>query len=263
MNGFECIKSKDNSTIKFISKLQSSSSFRKESAAFVLEGIRLCLDATHNGFSLETLVITEQFYDNHFECLEEFETLAKRKIIVDENIFSKISDTKTPQGILCVCKMPEYASSICEIESGKYIFLENLQDPSNLGAISRTAEALGINGLIVNGGCDPFSPKSLRAAMGALLRIKVYFSYDFNTDINLLKQKGFKIFATVPRDNDAEVSSVDYSGNCAVLIGNEGNGLTQTAKKSADLRITIPMSGLAESLNAAAAASIVMWEMVK
>lgn len=264
MKEFEYIKSKENQTIKLISKLQTSSSARNENKKFVIEGLRLCKDAVINGFFVDTLVVTESAYNQFMDDVELISQKANRCILVDNELFVKISDTKTPQGVLCVCDSFEFEGGISQLRKGKFILLENLQDPSNLGAIARTAEALGIDGIIVDkNGCDPYSPKSQRAGMGALLRIPVFVSDSLCDDLKDLKNNGFKLFATVPKQNVLKVTDADFSKKCVVLIGNEGNGLSINTIKICDEVITIPMKGKAESLNAATAASIIMWEMVK
>jgi TrmH family RNA methyltransferase len=142
--------------------------------------------------------------------------------------------------------------------------LENTADPANLGAIARTAEALGISGLVISSqGCDPFSPKAQRAGMGALLRLPIYISSELISDLKGLSDKGFSLFASVVQDADSDVSKVKYPENCCVLIGNEANGLTNEIISVCDQKITITMKGRAESLNAAAAACMIMWEMVR
>ena len=170
---FTRITSRENAIIKHILQLNQSSSKRKEEGVFVLEGLRLCLDAIQNGCSINTLVVSDFAFNKYAKDIKELYENSVEKYLIPDSLFQKISDTVTPQGILCVCDLPK--ADFSNLNSNhKYIALENLQDPSNLGAISRTAEALGINGIIMQGGCDPYSPKSLRASMGALLRIPVY-----------------------------------------------------------------------------------------
>ena len=144
---------------------------------------------------------------------------------------------------------------------GRYVALENLNDPSNLGAVSRTAEALGVSGIILSAnGCDPYSPKSLRASMGTLLRMPVIIFDDFSTGI---KQSGLKSFACVVDKQVKSITDIEFGEGSVVMIGNEANGLTDDAKNIADEKITIKMSGKIESLNAATAAAISIWEMMK
>lgn len=260
MLDFYKITSKENETVKQIMQLQKSAKHRRESGFFVLEGLRLCLDAVNNGCAPEIVVATSSFLSENSESARELFEKANKKYEVSDTIFKKISDTATPQGILSLNKIPSFSAPNFS-ENSKLIVLENIQDPANLGAVSRTAEALGIDGIIIDGGCDPYSSKSLRASMGALLRIPVY---SINNSIDFLKTKGIKTYASVVNCNTAKaLGSFRLDKRCAVYIGNEANGLTASTISKCDERITIPMSGRAESLNAAVAASILMWEMCK
>lgn len=254
------ITAKDNKQIKRIKKLISSASYRREEGAFVLEGQRLVFDAIKNGYAIETLVVS----DSYLESTTDLSVNANQKIQLPNSLFKSLSDTVNPQGILCVATIPKTIYGTEKITNGKYIILENTQDPANLGAISRTAEALGIDGIIVSSnGCDPFSPKAQRAAMGALVRFPLYLSKDVISDAKALQSKGFSVFSSVVSNPDCSISDISYADNCAVVIGNEANGVTEEMKKISNKKITIPMKGRAESLNAAAAAAIIIWEMVK
>lgn len=257
---FEIIESKDNKLIKSVRKLVSSAQDRKSEKLFVLEGLRLCNDAALNGYTLETLLISQNFKD--VDKISKLMSLAKRRVMVPDALFKSLCDTVNPQGVLCVAKIPHTVSSIDEVNGGKYIMLENTADPANLGTIARTAEALGIKGLIISSkGTDPFSPKSQRAGMGALLRLPIYLSDDILTDISTLKNRGFTVFSSVVYSDAESLLRVTFPENSVVLIGNEANGLTSEAVTLSDRKVTIKMAGRAESLNAAAAAAIFMWQM--
>lgn len=258
---FSVVTSKENNLVKFVRKLLTSTRERKTTGLFVLEGLRLCADAALNGYEINTLIVSEKVQDS--EKLDVLCKAADTLVKVPDSLFSYMCDTVSPQGVLCVVKKPEFNSvDICH--KGKYIVLENTADPANLGTIARTAEALGLSGLIVSSaGCDPFSPKSQRAGMGALLRLPIIISDNVYSNLETLKRSGFSIFASVVSNADCDVREVEYGEKCAVLIGNEANGLTETAIKLCDKKVTITMSGRAESLNAAAAASIFMWEMTR
>lgn len=259
---FSFVSSKDNKLIKSVRKLITSSRERKQTGAFVLEGLRLCEDAALNNYSVETLIVSESV--KICNRVESIIKVAKQCVKVPDSLFQFMSDTVSPQGVMCVVKIPETVGNVCEINKGKYIVLENTADPANLGTIARTAEALGISGLIISHlGCDPFSPKAQRAGMGALLRLPIFVSKDLKNDLLALKLKEFSIFASVVQNADCDVSKVSYQNNCCVLIGNEANGLTDEIISVCDRKITITMQGRAESLNAAAAASVIMWEMVR
>ena len=205
----------------------------------------------------EKLIVSETALNKYREDISVYETKAKECFQLTDSLFAKISDTVSPQGIIGICKIPDNYRTL-NIK-GRYIALENIQDPSNLGAISRTAEALGVNGIILAGGCDPYAPKSLRASMGTLLRMPLFqFS-----EISELEYTGLKAYACVVDSDALPVTDIGFEDGCVVVIGNEANGITEETKGFCDEQITIPMSGKAESLNAAVAASIAMWEMMK
>ncbi len=257
MSEFKAITSKDNALIKLVSSLQSSSKARKENGLFVLEGLRICKDAYENDILFEKLIVSETALNKYREDISVYETKAKECFQLTDSLFAKISDTVSPQGIIGICKIPDNSRTL-NIK-GRYIALENIQDPSNLGAISRTAEALGVNGIILAGGCDPYAPKSLRASMGTLLRMPLFqFS-----EISDLEFTELKAYACVVNNDALPITDIGFEDGCVVVIGNEANGITEETKGFCDELVTIPMSGKVESLNAAVAASIAMWEMMK
>ncbi len=250
------ITSKDNPKIQKIAKLQTSARYRKETGLFAVEGLRVCADCVDNGIEIETLVITDDFYKKQKDTLEKYISKAGETLIVKSYIFEKIADTKTPQGILAVGKTPKNTALSIKPD-GRYIALENIADPSNLGAISRTAEAIGIDGIIVSAtGCDPYSPKVLRASMGTVLRMEIIVADDL---VGTLKSSGLKLFGCVV-SGGKDIRKAKFCDGSIVIIGNEANGLTADIKQISE-NITIPMSGSAESLNAAAAAAIALWEL--
>ena len=259
MTNFKEITSKENSLIKLVCALQTSSKSRKNEGLFVLEGLRICEDIFENGIRFDKLIISETAFSKYFETIEKFSKNADECYKITDNLFKKISDTTSPQGIIAVCKIPTNTPKIDK--GGKYIALENINDPSNLGAVSRTAEALGVTGIILTeNGCDPYSPKSLRASMGTLLRMPLYLTDDITSFCNENKLLSYACVV----DSDAErITDISFNGGSVVIIGNEANGITEETKKAAYKRITIPMRGKAESLNAAVAASISIWEMMK
>lgn len=260
MRAFNIITSRENPLIKLVAALQVSSEKRKRNGLFVLEGLRICKDACDNGIKFDKLIVSDAAAEKYAADTEKFSLISDECYKIPESLFKKISDTKTPQGIIAVAKMPVTGS--CGIDkNGKYIALENVSDPSNLGAISRTAEALGVNGIILSSdGCDPYSPKALRASMGTLLRVPVFVTESF---AETLKSTGLKRYACVVDKTAESIKEQSFENGSVVMIGNEANGLTDSAKQSADVLVTIPMTGRAESLNAAAAAAIAMWEMMK
>jgi len=253
------ITSKDNSLIKLVCSLQSSLKARKENGLFVLEGKRICDDAYVCGIRFDKLIISETAFEKYIESIEIFSKNSDEVYKIPDSLFKKISDTTSPQGIIALAKMPEKSLEINK--NGKYIALENINDPSNLGAISRTAEALGVSGIILSkDSCDPYSPKSLRASMGTLLRMPVIILDDF---VNSLSNSGLKTYACVVDSSVTKITDVEFSDGSVLMIGNEANGLSEEAKNIANFKITIQMCGKAESLNASVAGAIAMWEMMK
>lgn len=253
------ITAKDNPLIKLASSLQSSSKARNESGLFALEGLRICKDAYENSIRFDKLIITNEAYKKYNMDIEKFAENSDKCYLVTDVLFKKISDTNNPQGILAIAKTPQINIDIST--NKRYIGLENIADPSNLGAISRTAEALGFDGIILTStGCDPYSPKSLRSSMGTLLRMPLYITEDLG---DFLKTHNLNGYACVVDDDATSISSIRFNRGDVLLIGNEANGLSEQLKNVAKERVTIPMRGKAESLNAAAAAAIVMWEAVR
>ncbi len=197
-------------------------------------------------------------------CLAKAEDLRARGVkteTLSEGLFSKISDTKTPQGILFVCRKPfRTVEEMLERKDARnLLFLEDLQDPGNLGTIIRTAEGAGIRGILMTEGCvDLFNPKVVRATMGSLFRVPVLKTKEPAELISELKRKGFQILAS-RLDGAVSYDEADYSGESVILIGNEARGLSEEMSKESDIRVIIPMKGSLESLNAAVAAALLMY----
>lgn len=260
MQDFKTITSRENSLIKLASALQTSAARRRENGLFTLEGLRLCRDAAENGIRFDKLIVSDTAFLKYSGEVAVFSQNAGECYQVPDSLFAKIADTKNPQGILAVCKMPDSAPRDIRL-SGRYIALENTADPANLGAVARTAEALGVDGIILSqNGCDPYSPKALRASMGTLLRMPLFLLRDF---VSELCATGLHTYACVVDADAAALQNQQFSDGSVLIIGNEANGLTDEMKNAAEKRITIPMNGRAESLNAAAAAAIAIWEMMK
>ena len=258
------ITSRNNEKIKNAAKLCTESSYRKKTGMFFLEGLRLCCDAAENGVSPYEVFVTENALEKYASELEVLLESCNDCYIITDEIAAKLSDTKTSQGVFCVCKTLDKFSNIDKINyNGIYIAMENIQTPDNLGAAARTAEALGLDGIIVSGGCDIYNPKALRAAMGSLLRLDVFSVPDLSAFIENCNKNGMNTYAAVPDSTALPVTMIDKTKGIVCIVGNEGNGLTEKTISSCGNKVTIPMKGRAESLNAAAAACMIMWEMVR
>ena len=249
------ITSVTNKQIKNIIRLQKSSRTRREQGLFVIEGIRMFQEVPEA--RLDKIFVTEAFYQKNQE-------LWKDRIpdeILSENVFEKISETKSPQGIIATVKMEEQNLEI--MIQGKdnplFLILENLQDPGNLGTILRTGEGAGVSGIIMSQDTvDIYNPKVVRATMGALFRMPFCYRKDIGDAVKSLKDNGVKVYAA--HLDGSDFYEKDYHSACAFLIGNEGNGLTDQLADLADEKIKIPMQGRVESLNAAIAATLMAYE---
>lgn len=256
----EILTSRNNPTVKSASALKEASE-RRKSGLFLLEGARLCSDAALNGIEIAEFFVTEKAaakYVKEFNLLRE---KAEKSFFVSESVAEKLSDTKNSQQFFAVCREKKLSPEIDF--SGMYVLTDNIQNPDNLGAIVRTAEALGADGLIINSGCDIYSPKALRASMGALLRFPVIKAVDSLTLLTLLRENGMKIFGSVVESSADSVITASKNGGSVLVIGNEGNGVSDEILSLCTQKITIPMKGKAESLNASAAATILIWEFMK
>lgn len=254
------ITAKDNQIIKLVTMLQKSAKSRKENGLFVLEGLRLCNDAATCELSFQTIIVSYSAAEKLHKNIENLKSRANDFVRVPDALFKKISDTVTPQGILAIVNIPKVLKPVSD--KGRYIALEHIADPSNIGAVARTAEALGASGLIVsNDSCDIYSPKVLRASMGTVLRLPIYFCDDITS---FLDSKSLRGFACIPNESaDLRFGEYVFSDGDVVIIGNEANGISEKTIKSSYKTITINMAGRVESLNAASAAAIAIWELVK
>ncbi len=254
------IDSVSNDKIKLAVKIASSSKHRKNEGLFFLEGVRLCRDAALTGTEIEYAFFTSSAIEKFIDDVNFIADKAKHYFEISPSVAQKLSQTDSSQGVFCVCRISENRHSINT--KGKYIALENIQDPANLGAIARTAEALGIDGAILCTCTDVYSPKSQRAAMGSLLRLNIVQCDNLVELLLSLKQKGMKLYATTPDFNAEKITECDMTGGIVAVIGNEGNGVSDEVFEICR-KVTIPMLGRAESLNASMAAAITMWEMMR
>ena len=257
------LTSKDNAQIKNVLKLKKSAKYRRQSGCFIAEGLRVCLDAVLSGAEIKALFITDEAIEKNPQAYNTLSAQADETFVLSSALFDYISDTQAPQGILCVIKTLDKSAYFDKINNGgKYLVLDNVQDPNNLGTILRSAEAFGVFGVIMSDDCcDIYNPKVVRGSMGAVFRLAILSVSDLS--VWFAKHPSLNTYAAVV-DKDAEkVNETAFEAPCAVVIGNEGNGIRPEICAACDHKITIPMDGKAESLNASAAAAILIWEMVK
>lgn len=257
------ITAKSNEKIKAAVRLRDSAKARREDGEFFLEGARLCADAS-GSVEVVRLFYTEKAKEKYSAEVSLLRQRAAESCEVSEEIAAKLSDTFSPQGIFCVCKTLDKKHYIDRIYSNaKIIALENIQDPANLGAIARTAEALGIGGAVLCGCCDIYNPKAQRAAMGSLLRLPIITVENMSEAMKDFQSRGYVTLSSTPNETASDITRTDLGEKTVCVIGNEGNGVTDETAMSCMHRVRVPMKGRAESLNASMAAAIIMWELMR
>lgn len=257
----EKITSRNNEKIKNAAKLSTSIKERSENSLFIAEGARLCFDALLSGEEILEFYFTENAQNKFNFQVSGLLEKAKESFLITEEISQKLSDTSTPQGIFCVISQRQ--NSLEFNPKSCYIALDSVQDPANLGTVARTAEALGISGLILYNCCDIYNPKALRASMGAFFRLPVLKTDELCELLSFCNEKGIVTIAAVPDESAENITSLSFENGCVAVIGNEGNGVSNNVISACQKTVTIEMKGRAESLNAAASAAIIMWEMMK
>ncbi len=245
------ITSVQNEYIKKIAKLKDKK-HREEQGLFIAEGEHLVEMALSSYFEIESIIMTDSYYE---KCGDKF---MADKVLVPESVFLKISDAKTPQGVLAVVRLPENESADF---NGRYIYCDNLQDPGNVGTVIRTADAFSFSGVIMSvGSADVYSPKVIRSSQGSLFNIKVIRDKDIS-HIKEAKENGVFITSTALYGKSVKLCDMKVSDNQIFVIGNEGSGVSKEILEISDEVAYIPMTGKAESLNVGVAASILMYEV--
>ena len=248
----ERITSRQNPLILRLRKLGSDKKTRRQEGAFLCEGAKLVGEALNWGANLEVLVVAE---GTQIPAGLPWDV---RRVEVPADLLKVISTVDTPQGMLAVCRAPDLTPP-AELAPGRYLVLDGVQDPGNVGTVWRTADALGADGVFLLPGCaEPYSPKTVRATMGACFRLPVWETGLEELRV-LLERAGLPLYATALREDTADLRRADLR-RAAVVIGSEGRGVSQAVLDACALTLKIPMRERCESLNAAVAASIVLWE---
>lgn len=223
---------------------------RRESGCFLVEGRKMVEEALASAFDVETVLVQEG--------MELPDGLTMPVYELPAHVLAAVCDTKTPQGIAAVVRMKEQSAL------GKHIVvLDGVQDPGNVGTIIRTADAAGLNGVLLSTQCaDVFSPKVLRATMGSIFRMNLRTTDDLPGELTKLREKGYSILSS-QLDGTPFYEREKVAEQFALVIGNEGNGVSEQVQQTATHRVRLPMRGGAESLNAAIAAAIMMYELMR
>jgi RNA methyltransferase, TrmH family len=255
----EVIGSKDNMLIKEAKKLKEKR-FRAVKNQFLVEGFRFVEEALKSTFQVSSIFLSEEAWERwqSFQLYEKLQSVSKL-YIVKESILRLLSSTETPQGVIAVVNQN---NTQLVVQEGFYVLIDKLQDPGNMGTIIRSAHAAGAAGVITTKGTvDIYNEKTLRSTMGSIFNIPIIEDKDLSI-VEDLKSKGFKLIVS-SLEESKNFYEVDLTANAIIAVGNEGNGISDEVYKLGDIKVKIPMPGNAESLNAGAAASIMMFEVVR
>lgn len=250
----EYITSRSNPLLVHIKKLLKSRSYRRACGEYVSDGVKLLEEAVRWNYPLTAVLLTEDVpcpvLPAHVRCVQ-----------IPQDVMASISPMKAPQGALFTCRIP--ALDPPQLLTGnRYLVLDGLQDPGNVGTIWRTSNAFEADGLFLTGSCaDPYNWKTVRASMGAAFRMPVW-ELSPQTLAELVSRSGLTLLATALREDTIQLQEIT-SPRTAIVIGNEGSGISQTLLNLCQETIRIPMNPQCESLNAATAAAVVLWELYR
>lgn len=259
------ITSTGNPKIKQLVQWQTKAKERRKDKVFVSEGIKMLREAPKE--LVQDVYLTEDLEKR----IQNSQTDADKALwdmlnivgyeVVSEEVMKKAADTQTPQGVLTVLRQPEYdMEEMLSTKNGLYLLLEDIQDPGNLGTIIRTAEGAGVNGIIATKNTvDIFSPKTIRSTMGSIYRMPFIYVETLKDVIVKMRESGIKTYAAHLK-GQSYYSSFSFTDGTAFIIGNEGNGLQKETADLADYYLKIPMEGQVESLNAAIATALLIYE---
>lgn len=247
----ERITARTNPLMQHMKKLGSDAAYRRETGIFLCDSPKLLQEAVRWGAEIVEVALSE---DTTLEALPKCE----RMVQIPRDVMASVSPMKTPQGALFTCRLPH--SELPEKLTGRrYVVLDGVQDPGNVGTILRTLDAFDFDGLLLLGGCaDPWSVKTTRASMGAVFRRDIY-TLTTEELFPLLKRSDLPLYGTALREDTVDAREADLS-RCAIAIGSEGRGLSEGVLARCDKTLKIPMSPRCESLNAAVAAAVLLWE---
>lgn len=253
------ITAKDNPAVRQYKRLRDQKKMRRTEGLFVAEGLRIVQDALRYPDRLRTLFLTDTAWEKFGETLAVPDNI--KILCIPDAVGKTMADTEHTQGVFAICAMQN--RPLLQLpERGRFLVLCQLQDPGNMGMIIRTADALGIDAVIGCGSCELYNPKVIRATMGSVFRVP-FFETQENELLSALQTRGILSYAAVPSRQAVPLPECCFESSCAVWIGNEGSGLPENVIDACGKAVTIPMQGGPESLNAAMAAGIFMWEMIR
>jgi RNA methyltransferase, TrmH family len=258
------ITSRDNSLLRQARAVRDG----KDDELIFVEGLRLCVEALKSDLPIEAAIVSEELNrkPQAAEAIAELSQASRRMASVSEKLLESISYTKTPQGIVVLARRPEASEqrlSASLRDNSLLVVLHQINNPVNVGAILRTAEAAGADGIIsTQNTSDPFSPKSLRGAMGSAFRLPIWRDADFAEVVHWCRERKISLVGT---DADAKSAHTDWDWTraTALVLGPESIGLTSDELRATDQTVSIPMQGAVESLNVSVAAGILLYEAAR
>ncbi|MCR4905321.1 MAG: RNA methyltransferase [Clostridiales bacterium] len=266
--GAQHITSRANPKVAALAKLPERK-YREAAGLFLAEGIKLTAEALASGIRPETVLFAESFAvsDAAPALAEKTAACGATVTVLSDSAFGKISTEKSPEGVIAVLPTGGElwrTDGFSEWQTGKrLLMLDGIRDPGNLGTILRSAEALGIDGVILSDCADLTNPKTVRASMGAIFRLPVYLTGDAAQTVRAMRSLGRRVFAAALGGHTLTLGAFETEASDCVLIGNEGHGLSPALIDACDAALRIPMQGRTESLNAAAAAVCILWEYAR
>lgn len=261
---FEFITSRKNARIISVCALADKKARDKE-GLFCAEGIKLLRELLDENIKIDDLYFTEHASRKYETEISRACRDGAKTFCVTDEVYLKMSSEKNPEGILAVAKKFKTFETVCRMprENG-FLLLDAVQNPSNVGTVIRTACALGVRNVVLGAGCaDVFGSKTIRAAMGALFKVNICIAKDICEQIKLLKEDGVRVFGTALCPDSKPINEISFLPTDAIVLGNEGGGISEDVLSLCDTKVIIPMHLGAESLNAASAATIFIWEKQK
>lgn len=269
----ELITSRQNEAVKRLVSLDDKRT-RDDEGVFSADGRKLFEEAVAVGAVIDSIYLSKKRKEQYLQLFSERLTGSlydeTRVFVLDDALFSRVSRENSPQGIITLVKYLDkiqnnikiYKVASLDVPPAGVLFLDGIQDPGNLGTVIRSAVAFGIRDIVLSADCvDIYHPRVLRGAMGGIFRIRAVYTADMPACVRLMRQAGRHVYAAALRPDAKPLGSVPLTHMDGLVIGNEGHGISDAVSRACDASIYVPIACGTESLNAAAAASILLWEM--
>ena len=265
------ITSRNNPTVKWLASL-SEKKYREESQCFLIEGRKLIIEAIRGGAELTHLILREGENEPFYFAEYRVKHSKTQFLVLGDSCFEKISQEKAPEGVCAVVKYLDffkyyniiYRENFFGLDMNGVVLLDTIQDPGNLGAILRSAAAFGVTDVILTeNSVDVYHPRVIRASMGALFHLRLWQTPNLYSAVQALQANGHRVFSAERRPNAIPVHEAHLTPADAIVIGNEGHGISREVSLVSDGSVYLPISQKVESLNASVAASLLIWEQMK